>query len=172
MPVSEQAPKTAWVAAIAIAAAPGLVAVATAESNPDLAGNWVLDESRSQVERGRAGGPGPQVLVIEVAGENELTIHSDTGMNRAVQTFVFTPGGPEHEIPGPLSWDTTARSDWDGARFVVRITRSIVAPNGQPFNIEMTDVYRVDGDVLTLERTQGQQTWISTFDRTSPGSDD
>lgn len=149
-----------------------LESVANAEGQPNesLAGNWVLTEEKMrdvvEPDGRRAGGPGPTGLVIEVM-DGEVTVRSDTGMNRALQTFELKPGGVEHEIPGPLNWDTTATSDWDDGKLVVDITRTIELPTG-PYDIEMQDVYSVTDDVLTVERSQRAQTWISVFERVLP----
>jgi hypothetical protein len=134
-----------------------------AQGNPQLAGNWEIDEARSQTGRGRAGGPGPSRLIIKLS-PTEVTITSDTGVNRARESAIYKVGAPEHEVPGPLSWTSLAKSTWDNDRFVVNIARIIEGPTG-PVRIEMKDVYSVSGDVLTIERTQGVQTWKSVFNR-------
>ena len=42
-------------------------ALVTAQENAALSGNWVLDEAKSQVGRGRAGGPGPTQMIVKLA---------------------------------------------------------------------------------------------------------
>jgi len=128
-----------------------------------MAGNWELDEAKSQTGRGRAGGPGPSRLILKMS-PTEVTVTSDTGVNRARETTVYKLNAPEHEVPGPLSWNSVAKSTWESDKFVATIARIIEGPNG-PVRIEMKDVYSVDGDVLTIERTQGVMTWKSVFNR-------
>jgi hypothetical protein len=151
---------TAFISALALAVT--YPTVVEAQPNPLLSGSWILD-AKNPGGRGRAGGPPPTRLVIKVTA-NEVIVDSDTGTNRAIETFNFRPGGPEHEIPGPLSWDTKATSTWDAGRLVVNIRRIIEAPTG-PFVIPVRDVYTVSGDMLTIERSQGPQTWTSVFSR-------
>ena len=120
---------------VLFAAVLALPAAASAQGNPQLAGNWEIDAAKSETGRGRAG-----------------------------ETTVYKVDAPEHEVPGPLSWTSMAKSTWDKDRFVVNIARIIEGPTG-PVRIEMKDVYHAAGDVLTIERTQGVQTWKSVFNR-------
>ena len=134
-----------------------------AQGNQQLSGNWEIDEARSETGRGRAGGPGPSRLIIKLS-PSEVAVTSDTGVNRARETAAYKVGAAEHEVPGPLSWTSLAKSAWENDRFVVNIARIIEGPTG-PVRIEMKDVYSVSGDVLTIERTQGVQSWKSVFNR-------
>ena len=138
-------------------------AVALAQENAALSGNWVLDEAKSEVSRGRAGGPGPTQMIVKLAAA-EVTVISDTGVNRNREPTVYKLNAPEHEVPGPLSWTSLAKAAWDKGKLVVHVARVIEGPTG-PVRIEMKDVYSVQGDVLTVERTQGPQTWTSVFNR-------
>ena len=137
--------------------------LALPQGNAKMAGNWEIDETKSETGRGRAGGPGPSRLIVKV-GPKEVTVVTDTGVNRGKESAIYKVDAPEHEVPGPLSWTSLAKSTWENDRFVVTIARIIEGPNG-PVRIEMKDVYSVAGDVLTLERTQGVQTWKSVFNR-------
>ena len=140
-----------------------LPALVTAQENAALSGNWVLDEAKSQVGRGRAGGPGPTQMIVKLA-PTEVTVISDTGVNRDRETAVYKLNAPEHAVPGPLSWNSLATSKWEGGKLVVTIVRVIEGPNGD-VRIPMKDVYSVQDNVLTIERTQGPQTWKSVFNR-------
>jgi hypothetical protein len=134
-----------------------------AQGNPQIAGNWEIDESKSETGRGRAGGPGPSRLILKMSA-GEVSVTSDTGTNRTRETTVYKIDVPEHEVPGPLSWTSLAKSTWEKDRLVVTIARIIEGPAG-PVRIEMKDVYSASGDVLTIERTQGVQKWTSVFNR-------
>jgi hypothetical protein len=146
--------------AVALLAFPLILA---AQGNPNLAGNWELDEAKSVTGRGRAGGPGPSRMIIKTSPA-EVTVISDTGVNRNRETTVYKLNAPEHEVPGPLSWTSVAKSAWEKDQLVVNIARIIEGPTG-PVRIEMKDVYTLTGDVLTIERTQGVQKWTSVFNR-------
>jgi hypothetical protein len=75
--------------------------------------------------------------------------------------------GTETTVPGPLGWDTRAKAARRDDALVVSITRTIDGPDGT-LRFEIQDVYRVSGDVLTLERTQGSQTRRMTYRRNQP----
>jgi hypothetical protein len=159
-----------WVPAAVVAAVVLLPAGVVAQGNQALAGAWKLDTSKVEPTQraagpGRAGGPPPTQLVVMVS-PTEVSVASDTGTNRAMETAVYKIGAAEHRIPGPLSWTTLARGTWDGDRLVVNIARIIEGPNGD-VRIEMKDVYSVAGNVLTLERVQGPDTWRSVYNKGS-----
>jgi len=155
--------------AATLAVALGLPALVRAQGNPNLAGSWKLDTSKNEPTAraagpGRAGGLPPTQLVIKVSS-TEVTVASDTGTNRAMETAVYSLGSTEHAVPGPLSWTTLARAAWEGENLVVNIARIIEGPKG-PVRIEMKDVYRVSGQVLTLDRSQGPDSWRSVYNKT------
>ena len=102
-------------------------------------------------------------MIVKVAPA-EVTVITDTGVNRNRETTVYKLNAPEHEVPGPLSWTSVAKAAWEGGKLVVNIARIIEGPAG-PVRIEMKDVYTVQDDVLTIERTQGPQSWKSVFNR-------
>ena len=159
------------VAAATVAVALVLVpASVRAQGNSALAGSWTLDTSKVEptvraAGPGRAGGPPPSKLVISIAA-NEVSVASDTGTNRAMETAVYKLTGPEQKVPGPLSWTTLAKGAWDGDKLVVNISRIIEGPGGD-IKIEMRDVYTVNGAVLTLERFQGPDSWRSVYNKGS-----
>ena len=63
-----------------------------------------------------------------------------------------------------LSWTSLAKGAWEDGKLVVNIARIIEGPTG-PVRIEMKDVYSVEGEVLTVRRSQGPRTWTSVFTR-------
>jgi hypothetical protein len=150
----------------AVLSMPGLVQA----QNPALVGSWTLDTSKAEstvraAGPGRAGGPPATKIVIAIA-PTEVSVSSDTGTNRAMETAVYKLNGPEQKVPGPLSWTTLAKGAWDGDKLVVNISRIIEGPTGN-IKIEMRDVYSVSGTVLTLERFQGPDSWKSTYNKAS-----
>ena len=143
-----------------------LPAMAAAQGNPGLVGAWKLDASKVEstvraAGSGRAGGPPATNIVIAIA-PTEVSVSSDTGTNRAMETAVYKIGTAEQKVPGPLSWTTLAKGVWEGDTFVVNIARIIEGPNGD-IRIEMKDVYAVAGGVLTLVRSQGPDSWTSIY---------
>ena len=135
---------------------------------PKMEGAWKIDRARNEATAraagpGRAGGPPANNLGVKLSTA-DVTIDSDTGSNRAVETFKYVLDGKEHLQPGPLSWTTMAKSVWEGSKLVVNIKRTIEGPNG-PITIEMKDVYSVEGDALVIERTQGRDVWKTYYNR-------
>lgn len=131
-----------------------------AQGPASLAGTWKLDESAAGRGGGRGGGvpgfPLATQLIVKVS-PTQVTIDSDTGSARALQTFVYKLDGSVTSVPGPLGWDTTAKAGVTGDALTVTVRRSIAGPNG-PIGANVTEVYRVEGQSLTIERTLGQTT--------------
>jgi len=72
--------------------------------------------------------------------------------------------GSETVVPGPLGWDTRAKATRRDGTLVVSVTRTIDGPDGK-LRFEISDVYRVNDGVLTLERSQGSRMRKMTFAR-------
>jgi hypothetical protein len=142
-----------------------VIALALAVSAPHLpaqaalAGAWTLDQPAGR-GGGRGGGvpgfPLATTLAIKVS-PTEVVVDSNTGSAQSIQTSVYKLDGSETKVPGPLGWTTTAKAAMDGDALKVSIHRSIDGPNG-PVGATVTEVYRVDGSVLTIERTLGNTT--------------
>jgi hypothetical protein len=125
-----------------------------------LQGAWV------STARGRtnfAGFSSPtRILITESV--NEITVETDTGTGNQRQAAVYRLDGSEHPAPGPLGWETRARAAKQGERLVVTMKRSIDGPAG-PIAFEIKDIYNVDGNTLTLERSQGTRTQRLVYTR-------
>ena len=143
---------------LAIALVLGVVASVLAQGNPGLSGTWTLDPASKPGGRGGGvpGFPLATQLVVKVS-PTEVTVDSDTGSAQSIQTSVYKLDGSLTNVPGPLGWETTAKAAWQGDALAVTIRRTITGPNG-PIGANVTDVYRVAGDALTIERTLGQTT--------------
>src|SRR3972149_11344379 len=102
----------------------GLPGPAAAQGNQARAGRWALDPGGGR--GGIRGIPIATELAIAMS-PSEVTVDSDTGSARAVQTFHFRVDGTETDVPGPLGWKTTAKARWDGDTLVGRPRR---APQG------------------------------------------
>jgi hypothetical protein len=130
-----------------------------------LAGTWTLDPASKGGGRGGGvpGFPLATQLTIKVSPA-EVTVDSDTGSAQSIQTSVYKTDGSSTNVPGPLGWETTAKAAWQGDSLAVTIRRSITGPNG-PIGANVTDVYRVSGDTLTIERSLGQTTQKLVYKR-------
>ena len=145
-----------------------VVSAPAVAQEPKMQGTWRIDRTRNEAAAraagpGRAGGPPANQLGVKLTA-TEVTIDSDTGSNRTVETFHYVFDAKEHEQPGPLSWTTMAKSAWEGAKLSVEIKRTIEGPSG-PVTIRMKDVYSIEGDALVIERTQGRDSWKTYYNR-------
>lgn len=139
---------------VAIVAFSGLM---SAQGNPSLAGNWTIDRGSVPAGRGGiAGIPLATTLLIRVSPA-DVTVESDTGSGQTVQTAVYKLDGSNNAVPGPLGWDTKATAAWEGGNLVVTTRRSMTGPTG-PMGVDVKDVYRVAGDMLTIDRSMGRVT--------------
>jgi hypothetical protein len=86
---------------------------------------------------------------------SELSIDSNTGSENSIVTTVYRLDGGEHPIPGPIGWETRARSTWDGTKLTVAIRRSVHGPEGE-LVFEIREIYTRAADTLTLQRSQGR----------------
>jgi hypothetical protein len=126
-----------------------------------LTGNWRIAGTGG---RGNfAGYSTPTRLTIRESA-SDVVIDTDTGTENQMQSATYRLDGAEAAVPGPLGWETKAKAARRDDTLVVSITRTIDGPDGQ-LRFEIRDVYRVSGDVLTLERAQGNQSRKMTYER-------
>jgi hypothetical protein len=84
-----------------------------------------------------------------------VTIDSNTGTANTIVTTTYKLDGSEHPIPGPIGWETRAKSAWDGKKLDIAITRVVQGPDGE-LTFDIRETYAAEGDTLTLERQQGR----------------
>jgi hypothetical protein len=126
-----------------------------------ISGDWVLT---NQGGRGNfAGYSTPSRLAI-TESPGQITIAADTGTENQMTSSTYRLDGSETVVPGPLGWDTRAKASRRDGALVVAVTRTIDGPDGR-LKFEISDVYRLDNGVLTLERTQGSRTRKMTYSR-------
>lgn len=140
-------------------------AAAQSAVSTDLSGTWVL-QSDADAARNRRPINGLSIateLVIRQA-QQEVAVDTNTGTAGAVVTTTHTVGGNDYTIPGPIGWDTRAKSVWDGATLAVDIRRSVQGPDGE-LVFEIRERYSQADDLLTLERTMGRTTQRLVYKR-------
>ncbi len=121
-----------------------------------LSGTWAL-QADAEAGRNRRPITGLSVatqLVIRQTPD-QVVVDSNTGTANTIVTTTYTLDGNEHPIPGPIGWDTRARSVWDGTTFDVAIKRSVQGPEGELI-FEIRETYTSTQDTLTLTRSQGR----------------
>jgi hypothetical protein len=123
---------------------------------PGLSGSWVL-QADAEAARNRRPITGLSVatqLLIRQSS-TEVSVDSNTGSEGAIVTTTYRLDGSQHAIPGPIGWDTRARTEWDGTKLVVNITRSVAGPEGE-LVFDIRETYTPTADTLTVERVQGR----------------
>jgi hypothetical protein len=142
---------------LALAAAAGGRSDAAAQSiAPDLAGSWRLqaDADASRNRRPINGLSIATQLVIRQTA-SEVTIETNTGTDNTIVTTTLKLDGSDHSIPGPIGWDTRAKSAWNGTALSVAIRRSVQGPEGE-LVFDIRETYTPTADTLTLERSLGR----------------
>ncbi len=128
-----------------------------------LSGEWRL---AGQSGRGNFAGYSTPTRLTITESANEVTIAGDTGTENQMTASTYRLDGSETVVPGPLGWDTRAKASRRDGALVIAVTRTIDGPDGK-LRFEISDVYRVDNGVLTLERSQGSRTRKMTYARPS-----
>ena len=126
------------------------------DTSSSLSGTWAL-AADAEAARNRRPITGLSIatrLVIKQSA-NEVSIDSNTGSENAIVTTAYKLDGAEHAIPGPIGWDTRARSTWTGTALTIAIRRSVQGPDGE-LVFDIRETYTRSGDTLTVERSQGK----------------
>ena len=143
-----------------------VTALSSAQSiTSGLSGTWVLDGDAGAA-RNRRPITGISIATRLVIRESpdEIVMETNTGSNNAIVTTTYRLDGAEHAIPGPIGWDTRARSTRDGPRLVVSIKRSVQGPEGE-LVFDIVETYTAAEGNLVLERTQGRTTQKLVYKR-------
>ena len=135
-------------------------------SGTTLSGEWRI---AAQGGRGNFAGYSTPTRLTIAESANEVTIAGDTGTENQMVSSTYRLDGSETIVPGPLGWDTRAKATRRDGALVVSVTRTIDGPDGK-LRFEISDVYRVNDGVLTLERSQGSRTRKMTYAR-RPGNE-
>ena len=125
-----------------------------------LSGAWV---STAKGRSNFAGLSSPSRIVISESPAS-VTVETDTDTDNEMVAAVYELDGSENPAPGPLGWETRARATKQDGRLVVTMKRSIEGPDGL-MTFEIKDVYSVEGNTLTLERSQGTRSQRLTYTR-------
>jgi hypothetical protein len=144
---------------LSVVLATALTVVLAAQANTELAGTWTIERDPAPAGRGAggiAGIPIANTMIIKLSPD-DVTMETDTGSGRTMQSFVYKLDGSSNPVPGALGWETKATAAWQGASLVVMTRRSMTGPTG-PMGVDVKDVYSVAGDVLTIDRSMGRVT--------------
>jgi hypothetical protein len=126
-----------------------------------ISGEWTL---ANQSGRGNFAGYSTPTRLSIVESQGQVTIAGDTGTENQMTSSTYRLDGSETVVPGPLGWDTRAKATRRDDALVIAVTRTIDGPDGK-LRFEISDIYRIDNGVLTLERSQGSRTRKMTYAR-------
>jgi hypothetical protein len=123
---------------------------------PDLSGTWVL-QADADAGRNRRPITGLSIATRLVIRQSptEVTVESNTGTGNTIVVTTYPLDGSAHPIPGPIGWDTRARSVWNGSQLQIAIRRSVHGPEGE-LVFDIQEIYTREQDSLTLERSQSR----------------
>jgi hypothetical protein len=138
---------------------PGVASAVPAGS--PLSGQWQLS---GQSGRGNFAGYSTPTRLIITESAGGVTIETNTGTEGQMASATYRLDGTETAVPGPLGWDTRAKATRRDGALAIAVTRTIDGPEGK-LRFEISDVYRLDNGVLTLERSQGSRTRTMTYTR-------
>jgi hypothetical protein len=126
-----------------------------------ISGEWTL---ANQSGRGNFAGYSTPTRQSIVESPGQVTIAADTGTENQMTSSTYWLDGSQTVVPGPLGWDTRAKATRRDDALVIAVTRTIDGPDGK-LRFEISDVYRIENGVLTLERSQGSRTRKMTYAR-------
>ncbi len=145
-----------------------MAASTTAQTIPSaLSGTWEI-QADANAARNRRPLTGLSIATRLIIRQSpaEVIVESNTGTEGAIVATSYKLDGSEQAIPGPIGWDTRAKSTWDGKALVANIRRAVQGPAGE-LVFEIRETYTVAADMLTLERVQGKTTQKLVYSRTS-----
>src|SRR5262245_8887545 len=127
-----------------------------AQARPDLSGTWVLDFDKSGPEVAGNGAdvpfPGQMVVTQSTA---DLSVRR-TSVRHAPFAAAYKLDGSKVNVEAPAGITETGEARFDAATLVIRSRRSFPSPAGDAV-VEFTEVWSVNGNVLTVKKTMTQE---------------
>lgn len=157
-----------WVITLGLALTLGVHAEALAQARPDFSGTWTFNQGKSSP--GTAGNAPDLSFPTEIVVKQtpaELHVASSTVRQKPL-TAVYKLDGSKVTVEMPSGISETGEARFDGANVVVTSRRSFSSPAGDVV-VEFKDVWSLNGNVLTIEKTRtsdGDSTTAKgTFDK-------
>jgi hypothetical protein len=140
---------------------------ALAQATPELSGMWRVNPAKSE---GIAGNSArlifPTDLVV-TQSPTELTVER-TSVRQGTISATYKLDGSRVDVEAPDGITETAEASFDGGNLVIASRRSFSSPAGEVV-VELKEIWTVEGDVLTIERTETQfgesQTGSAVYDK-------
>jgi hypothetical protein len=131
----------------------GVVHETRAQATPDLSGTWRFNQGKSS--SGIAGNtpiiPFPSQIVVKQS-PTELYVAS-TSVRQAPVTATYKLDGSRVAVEASRGIAETGEARWQGATLVITSRRSFSSPAGETV-VEFKEVWTLDGNVLTIEKTR------------------
>jgi hypothetical protein len=131
----------------------GVAPDALAQAKPDFSGTWKLNQGKSSP--GIAGNTPniafPSQLVVKQAGE-EFVVQS-TSVRQSPLSATYKLDGSKVDVAAPRGITETGEAKLDGPKLVIMSRRSFSSPAGDQI-VNFKEVWSVDGNVLTIEKTR------------------
>lgn len=128
-------------------------ATALAQAKPDFSGIWLFNQGKSSP--GTAGNapdmPFPTEIVVKQS-PTELQVSVSTVRQKPV-TAAYKLDGSKVTLPMPSGISETGEAKFDGQNVVITTRRSFASPAGEMV-VEFKEVWSVNGNVLTIEKTR------------------
>jgi hypothetical protein len=122
---------------------------ALAQATPELSGTWRVNPAAGDAARLIF----PTDLVI-TQSSTELIVERNSVRQGAISA-VYSLDGSRVDVEAPSGITETAEASFDGASLVIASRRSFASPAGE-IVVELRELWTVEGDVLTIEKTETQ----------------
>lgn len=157
-----------WIPVLGVAFVLSVQATALGQSRPDFSGTWSFSQEKSS--EGIAGNspdvPFPSQLVVKQSAD-ELYVEKSS-VRQSTLTATFKLDGSTVTLEAPQGIMETGTAMLEGSTMVVATRRSYPSPAGE-IVAEFKETWSLDGDVLTVEKTQTQsgdsETGIAVYDK-------
>jgi len=167
------------IVAVALAALVAVPALTLAQAKPDFSGSWTLNQDKSDPAParggggggggGRGGGRGGGVASQMTIKQTPAQLSIDRAMAQGAQTAAYKLDGSESTNTMGAG-EAKSKAMWEGSKLVITTSQTLPGRGGgDPINVEVKEVYSLDGGALTIERTQttpmGSQTRKLVYDK-------
>ena len=167
------------IVAVALAALVAVPALTLAQAKPDFSGSWTLNQDKSDPAParggggggggGRGGGRGGGVASQMTIKQTPAQLSIDRAMAQGAQTAAYKLDGSESTNTIGAG-EAKSKAMWEGSKLVITTSQTLPGRGGgDPINVEVKEVYSLDGGALTIERTQttpmGSQTRKLVYDK-------
>ncbi len=139
----------------------GVHAVTLAQTRPDFSGTWRLNVGKSgpNVAGNTPNIPFPSQIVVKQT-PTDISVES-TSVRQQPVSGVYKLDGSKVTVQVPAGISETGEAKLDGGNLLISSRRSFSSPAGDVV-VEFKEVWSVNGNVLTIQKTRTQSGDSST----------